>query len=119
MAVESGILNATVCSECGGSGWTTVDGGGVRRCDCRKGSRQGLLLNKSRIPERFRHCSFDNLELYCQSLQRAVFNSRKFVQEYPLVDVGLLLMGGCGAGKTHIAVAILKALIEKGIAGLF
>jgi len=46
-------------------------------------------------------------------------NSRKFVEEYPLVDVGLLYLGGCGVGKTHLAVAVLKELILKGIPGLF
>jgi DNA replication protein DnaC len=46
-------------------------------------------------------------------------NSRKFVEEYPLVDVGLLYLGSCGVGKTHLAVAVLKALVLKGIPGLF
>jgi len=36
------------------------------------------------------------------------------------VDVGLLLVGPCGVGKTHLAVALLKRVIaEKGDRGLF
>jgi DNA replication protein DnaC len=46
-------------------------------------------------------------------------NTRKFVEEYPLVDVGLLFLGRCGVGKTHLAVAALRELIGKGIPGLF
>jgi DNA replication protein DnaC len=45
--------------------------------------------------------------------------TRKFVEEYPVVDVGLLYLGRCGVGKTHLAVAALKELINKGIPGLF
>ncbi|MBS1791503.1 MAG: ATP-binding protein [Acidobacteria bacterium] len=33
--------------------------------------------------------------------------------------MGLLLMGPCGVGKTHLAVATIKALIDKGISCLF
>src|SRR5260370_40822832 len=44
-------------------------------------------------------------------------NSRKFVEEYPLVDGGLLYLGSCGVGKTHLAVAVLKALLLKGLPG--
>jgi DNA replication protein DnaC len=41
------------------------------------------------------------------------------VREYPAVDRGLLLMGTCGVGKTHLSVAILRGLIEKGVPCLF
>ncbi len=65
------------------------------------------------------HCSFDNFEPLQPSLYRALMNARKFVDEYPLVDVGLLFLGSCGVGKTHLAVSALKELIKKGIPGLF
>jgi DNA replication protein DnaC len=41
------------------------------------------------------------------------------VLDYPGVDRGLLLMGPVGVGKTHLAVAILKGLIDKGVPCLF
>ena len=43
--------------------------------------------------------------------------SRQFVEEYPLMDGGLLYLGTCGVGKTHLAVAVLKALLLKGLPG--
>jgi len=46
-------------------------------------------------------------------------NTKKFVEEYPVVDVGLLYLGTCGVGKTHLAVSALKELIKKGIPGMF
>ncbi len=35
------------------------------------------------------------------------------------MNVGLLYLGSCGVGKTHLAVAALRELINKGIGGLF
>lgn len=113
------LANSSYCSYCGGSGWEPVENRAVRPCRCRKETRSDLLLAQSRIPARYQKCHFDSFEIACPSLQRALMNSRKFVDEYPLVDVGLLYLGRCGVGKTHLAVSVLKALIEKGIGGLF
>jgi len=42
------------------------------------------------------------------------------VDEYPAVESGLLFMGPVGVGKTHLAIALLKDLIEKkGVTCLF
>jgi DNA replication protein DnaC len=42
------------------------------------------------------------------------------VDEYPAVETGLLFMGSVGVGKTHLAIAVLKDLIEKkGVTSLF
>ena len=57
-----------------------------------------------------------------QSLSAAYRMARGFVNEYPVTTEGrgLLLTGSVGVGKTHLAVAILQALIlEKGARGLF
>jgi DNA replication protein DnaC len=44
----------------------------------------------------------------------------RFVEEYPLDNTGLLLIGSIGVGKTHLAVGIIKELIlGKGIGCLF
>ncbi|MCP9496791.1 MAG: ATP-binding protein [Pyrinomonadaceae bacterium MAG19_C2-C3] len=79
------------------------------------------LLEQARIPPRYEQCS---LASYRPALnnnsQLQAFNSAyKLIDEYPLVDRGLLLMGSCGTGKTHLAVSILRGLVEKGITGLF
>jgi DNA replication protein DnaC len=44
----------------------------------------------------------------------------RFVEEYPLDNTGLLLIGSIGVGKTHLAVGIIKELVlDKGTGCLF
>jgi DNA replication protein DnaC len=119
MLPEAANLNPVPCASCGGTGWEFVEGKGVRPCKCKKTGRADVLLQHSRIPSRFLHCNFDNFEVLQPSLARALMTTRKFVEEYPVVDVGLLYLGRCGVGKTHLAVAALRELINKGIPGLF
>src|SRR5215471_11088184 len=119
MISESADLKLAPCPECRGTGWELVEGNGVKPCRCKSFARTETLLSTARIPKRFEHCSLDNFEPVCISVGRAQVNTRKFVEEYPLVDVGLLFLGRCGVGKTHLAVSALKELILKGIPGLF
>jgi DNA replication protein DnaC len=119
MSADSANIKLAPCPACGGTGWEFVEGKGVRPCDCKRAGRPDVLEASARIPKRFAHCALDNFEPLMPSLHRAMMNTRKFVEEYPLVDVGLLYLGRCGVGKTHLAVAALKELIKKGIPGIF
>ncbi len=114
-----------VCSLCEGTGWKSVSIGSERRvtrCDCRLQARAQALLTSARIPKRYEHCELSNFEF--DGPHRALASSRlaacKFVEEYPVDNTGLLLIGSIGVGKTHLAVGIIKELIlSKGIACLF
>ncbi len=47
-------------------------------------------------------------------------STREFVDSYPGVDKGLLFVGSVGTGKTHLAVAALRELVEtKGVRGVY
>ncbi|MEW6129700.1 MAG: ATP-binding protein [Acidobacteriota bacterium] len=107
------------CPKCGGTGWELVEGKGVRPCPCKKAARAEVLLSQARIPQRFFTSTFDNYSTHIPSLTRALMACRRFVEDYPNVDVGLLFLGSCGVGKTHLAVSVLKSLIMKGIPGMF
>ena len=121
---------STPCPLCGGTGWKPVEEGSVRRvvgCECRAAAAYWKRVAAARIPARYEHCDFQSFQVnvhdhpaYNQSLRQARFLAERFAQEYPAQnDFGLLFMGPCGVGKTHLGVAILRALIEKGVDSLF
>lgn len=120
---EEQQLNAepAVCQFCFGTGMEVVPGKGARRCRCRTQNNQAKLLEAARIPRRYNECSLQNYyPVKGNGTQLRAFNyAFRLVREYPAVDRGLLFMGTCGVGKTHLSVAILRGLIEKGIPSLF
>ncbi|HXW63367.1 MAG TPA: ATP-binding protein [Candidatus Acidoferrales bacterium] len=153
-------MTRTDCPLCQGSGWKVVERTTKRAealsgdepsvkagdskilwavpCDCTLGDRIDRVLAKARIPERYRHCDFDNyetdneientspeqLEAWHRSLAQAKLIVRRFAEEFsPVREIdsehGLLLMGPCGVGKTHLAVSALKEVTLRGHRGLF
>jgi DNA replication protein DnaC len=139
----------TDCPTCQGSGWKVVERKektaeeGTKMvwalpCDCTVGDRTARLLVEARVPERYRHCDFDNyetdneiegvsrdqLDAWNRSLAKAKLVVRRFAEEFsPVREIesehGLLLMGPCGVGKTHLAVSALKEIVLRGHRGLF
>jgi DNA replication protein DnaC len=107
-----------MCNECGGTGWKPA-GKGVVPCECKRDARIAALIERARIPKRYEACGFDSFQPASMSVQRASIVCRRFAKEYPLADSGLLLIGTCGVGKTHLAVATLRSLALKGIPILF
>lgn len=111
------------CEQCHDSYWISdvVDGlDRARRCDCWRASMTARLLAVSRIPRRYQHCELSNFEQSYDSLREAHRRARAFVDQFPVVQKGLLLRGRHGVGKTHLAVAILKHVIrDKGARGYF
>ena len=73
------------------------------------------------IPRRYSECSLESYKpAKGYGSQLLAFNyAFRLVREYPTVARGLLFMGACGVGKTHLSVAILRGLIEKKIPCLF
>jgi DNA replication protein DnaC len=103
-------------------------------CDCTSGDKSERALAKARVPGRYRHCDFENFETDNEienesrerlaarnrSLSQAKVTVRGFAAEFPVGNEhGLLLMGPCGVGKTHLAVAALKEIVLRGHNGLY
>ena len=146
------------CPHCQGSGWKVVErttagakafaspteqrGPSVGEpkmvwaipCDCTTGDRTDRALARARVPERYRHCDFENFETdndienvtreqltaWNRSLAQAKLVVERFAQEFPMGNEhGLLLIGPCGVGKTHLCVAALKDIVLRGHTGLF
>jgi DNA replication protein DnaC len=149
------------CPHCEGSGWKVVSRGAAGAqalaadrpgsaaagepnlvwavpCDCTSGDKTERALQRARVPERYRHCDFENYETdneignvpreqmasYNRSLAQAKLVVQRFAEEFlPVADArtehGLLLMGPCGVGKTHLAVAAMKTIVLRGHSGLY
>ncbi len=117
------------CKVCEGSGLVVVeraDGSrAARECGCRVERRAARMTARARIPRRYEHCTLESFETdfrdCSRSVQGAYRTAKKFVEAYPLETngTGLLLSGGIGVGKTHLAVGILQGLIAKGATGMF
>jgi len=67
------------------------------------------------IPKRYIHCSLDTFKEKATVLKNAKARVQEFVDVWPATDEarGLLMMGGCGVGKTHLAVAALVEIISS------
>ncbi len=119
----------STCPICGGIGLVeriTDKGISISRpCECQQTEREQHRLGSAHIPQRYRDCTLDDYEIYHEadrSLARALQTARKFVDAYPVdtAGKGLLFTGSIGVGKTHVAVGVLRRLVqERGVRGLF
>src|SRR5579864_6102074 len=119
-----------VCPLCQGSGWKTVERGGVsgvERCECAKEMRSAQLEEASGIPPLYRDASFvsfqipkDN-DIAARDLSSIKDRVSKYASDFLPTQPkpGLLLIGDPGSGKTHLAVAALRVIIARGFQGVF
>lgn len=100
-------------------------------CECVEAEQSARARDRARIPVRYEHCDFASFETdvyedtvdgesYNQNLARGKLVVEGFTRDFPSSgDVGLLLLGSVGVGKTHLAVAAAKQLIVRGHQVLF
>lgn len=99
----------------------TVDGSRrAERCDCWRAGVAEQMLARARIPARYAKCDFSTFITYeNEKLQRVFRRAQEFAGRFPVVDRGLLFIGPPGIGKTHIAVSVLRAVVLKGMRGVY
>src|SRR5262245_60088334 len=133
MNLENG-MHEGVCLKCEGTGFVIRphrqhEGLEVAEpCECRARDYVAGLDARAKIPTNYARASFENFickahgEAYERELLTVWHRVRMYVREYPHAadrPPGLMLIGDTGAGKTHLAVAALRALMGRGFAGLF
>jgi DNA replication protein DnaC len=118
-----------VCAKCAGTGWVITEReglSGAERCDCYGKRRTAERQGRAGIPPQFANANLESFELPLDNpvartaLSAVYMDVRRYAKEYPLTDKpGLLLVGGTGTGKTHLAVAALKILMSRGFDAIF
>ena len=105
-----------ICPDCQGTGWVlkpSKDKPVAKRCRCYTDRMSKILFEQANIPKRYENCTFSNFEVHHSTHKDAIKISKKFIENYPEQDIGLLFLGPCGVGKTHLAVAVINELIHK------
>jgi len=123
-------MNAVeTCAICGGSGWKITEREGIsgaEKCQCADAGREQRIEERAGIPLLYQNASVDNFILPDgnpigrSQLAEALLTVKTYVRQYPVLPKpGLIFIGFPGTGKTHLAVAALRALIDRGFEGIF
>ncbi len=114
------------CPKCGGTTWIQVKtskGVIAKRCECFRKNESTFLEDQLGIPKRHRNSTFDNFKASNRSEDPDAYNAlisvltdlQSFATEYPVCNSkGVMITGGASVGKTHLAVATMKRLAERG-----
>ncbi|MBN1900545.1 ATP-binding protein [Candidatus Sumerlaeota bacterium] len=111
------------CEKCGGAGFIFTEKG-IEPCECHANYLLRCRIAAAGIPSRYKNKTIESFK----GSDRKRRELRNFAKDYvktfkPRMEQeekkGLLYIGVPGCGKTHLAVGILKSIIEKGYAGYF
>ncbi len=109
------MLTERSCPACRGTGWVvTAERQSVEPCSqCRERLRVQRLLEKSGLPPRYLRQGFAEFSPIHRLQEKALQTAVEFVHHFDGSERGLLFSGPCGVGKTHLAAAILRTLVEE------
>mgnify|MGYP005857013471 CR=1 FL=1 len=112
------------CPRCGGSGILIAEDMSTTRCDCGVWEREGFRMRhaRARLPRRYERKTLKGFRAERGDTRRGKIleHARAYAKAFnPGQEMGLLLRGDKGSGKTHIAVGILIEVLRNGATGLY
>jgi DNA replication protein DnaC len=112
-----------ICPHCEGTGYIVADDG-ARPCVCSREAELERACRRARIPRKFLGKTLQSFKATTAAKRQIVALAQDYLRNFRRSDSqqggrGLLLLGREGTGKTHIAVSILRGVIEKGYSGLY
>lgn len=119
--ITTSVSNTSKCQKCNDTGFIYTDNGAIE-CECalwaRDQRRIEKLLKSAKIPARYRNKTLENFDA---SLQPKAYKiAVEYTKTWPKGNgESLFFVGPVGTGKSHLARAILSAMIRQhGISGL-
>jgi len=88
----------------------------AQRCACQTLDQRQRLFRAAHIPPRYQHCTLQDYKAADSETSKwiAKAEAQRILDDYLAIDGrGLVFTGAVGVGKTHLAVAILRELIER------
>lgn len=92
-------------------------------CECEEKKRYQRMLEKSGISNGFRKIGFKEFETKTEWQKTAKNMAIEYVKSFEIIEKqrnnSIAFLGNCGAGKTHLSIAIANNLMAKNIGVLY
>ena len=103
------------CPECGGTGLVRTGPSSSKECGCQLAVRIGHAIRRAGFPPSLDGARLDSYEPNTPHNSRAKIAAVRYAHDFVpgQVHTGIMFTGPVGTGKTHLAIAIARYLIEE------
>lgn len=99
------------CNSCNDRGWI-LENNEARKCECFRKKLAKDLIARYGLEKRLQENKFSTYKARNEIRKKALMKAIQFANEFDGTQ-SIILQGQVGAGKTHLAMAIVGELIEK------